>query len=77
MGLEIRPAVTNGNIRKWRNRMSQIIITLNKNDIGDLLLGGEVHIKPSVQEFDNLTDAIIKLYEHSYEKAEEVNDENY
>lgn len=55
--------------------MSQII-TLNKNDIGDLLLGGEVHIKLSAQEFDNLTDAIIKLDEHSYKKAEEVDEDD-
>ena len=56
-----------GSLKKWRNRMSQII-TLNKNDIGDLLLGGEVHIKPSVRSIDNLTNIVIKLDEHSYKK---------
>lgn len=40
-------------------------------------MGGEVHIKLSVQKFDNLTDTIIKLDEHSYTKTKEVNDENY
>lgn len=56
--------------------MSQILITLNKNDIGDLLLGGEVHIKPSVRSIDNLTNIVIKLDEHSYEKAEEVDEDD-
>lgn len=40
-------------------------------------MDGEVHIELSAQEFDNLTDVIIKLDEHSYTKAKEVNDENY
>ena len=40
--------------------MSEIIITLNKNDIGNLLLGGEVPIAPSASRFDNLQRIVIK-----------------
>ena len=40
--------------------MSEIIITLNKNDIGNLLLGGEISITPSVSRFDNLQGIVIK-----------------
>ena len=40
--------------------MSKIIITLNKNDIGNLLLGGEIPIAPSVSRFDNLQGIVIK-----------------
>ena len=40
--------------------MSEIIITLNKNDIGNLLLGGEIPITPSVSRFDNLQGIVIK-----------------
>ena len=40
--------------------MSEIIITLNKNDIGNLLLGGEISIAPSVSRFDNLQGIVIK-----------------
>ena len=40
--------------------MGKIIITLNKNDIGNLLLGGEIPIAPSVNRFDNLQGIVIK-----------------
>ena len=40
--------------------MSEIIITLNKNDVANLLLGGEIPITPSVSRFDNLQGIIIK-----------------
>ena len=40
--------------------MSEIIITLNKNDIGNLLLGGEIQIATSVSRFDNLQGIVIK-----------------
>ena len=40
--------------------MSEIIITLNKNDIGNLLLGGEIQIATSVSRFDNLQRIVIK-----------------
>lgn len=40
--------------------MSKIIITLNKNDIGNLLLGGEKSIASSVSRFDNLQGIVIK-----------------
>lgn len=40
--------------------MSKIIITLNKNNIGNLLLGGEITMVPSVSRFDNLQGIVIK-----------------
>ena len=45
--------------------MSEIIITLNKNDIGNLLLGGEIPIAPSVSRFDNLHGIVIKYDEYN------------
>ena len=45
--------------------MSEIIITLNKNDIGNLLLGGEISIAPSVSRFDNLQGIVIKHDEYN------------
>ena len=45
--------------------MSKIIITLNKNDIGNLLLGGEIPIAPSVNRFDNLQGIVIKYDEYN------------
>ena len=45
--------------------MSKIIITLNKNDIGNLLLGGEIPITPSVSRFDNLQGIVIKYDEYN------------
>lgn len=53
--------------------MARIIINLERSDIGDLLLGGEIHITPYVQKFDNLTDIVIKYDE--YNNSQEV-DEN-
>ena len=40
--------------------MSKIIITLNKNDIGNLLLGGEIQIATSVSRFYNLQRIVMK-----------------
>ena len=40
--------------------MSKIIITLNKNNIANLLLGGEIQMVPSVSRFDNLQGIVIK-----------------
>ena len=40
--------------------MSEIIITLNKNDIGNLLLGGEIPITPNFSMFNNLQGIVIK-----------------
>ena len=40
--------------------MSEIIITLNKNDIGNLLLGGEIQTVTSISRFDNLQRIVIK-----------------
>ena len=45
--------------------MSKIIITLNKNDIGNLLLGGEIPIAPRVSRFDNLQGIVIKYDEYN------------
>ena len=44
--------------------MSEIIITLNKNDIANLLLGREIPIAPSVNRFDNLQGIVIKHDEY-------------
>ena len=45
--------------------MSKIIITLNKNDISNLLLGGEVSITPSVKMLSNLQGIVIKHDEYN------------
>lgn len=45
--------------------MSEIIISLNKNDIANLLLGGEIQIATSVSRFDNLQGVVIKHDEHN------------
>lgn len=56
--------------------MARIIITLTKNDIGNLLLGEELHIIPSVHKFDNLSNIVLKFDEYSYNNtAEEVNED--
>ena len=46
--------------------MSKIIITLNKNDIGNLLLGGEIPIVPNFSMFNNLQGIVIK-YDDYYD----------
>ena len=46
--------------------MSKIIISLNKNDIGNLLLGGEIPITPSVNMLSNLQGIVIK-YDEIYD----------
>lgn len=54
--------------------MAGIIITLTKNDIGNLLLGEELYIIPSVHKFDNLTNIVLRFDEYSCNNtAEEVN----
>ena len=45
--------------------MSKIIITLNKNNIANLLLGGEIPIAPSVSRFDNLQGIVIKYDDYN------------
>ena len=45
--------------------MSKIIITLNKNDIGNLFLGGEIPITPSVKMLSNLQGIVIKYDEYN------------
>lgn len=59
--------------------MSEIIITLNKNDISNLLLGGEIPIAPSVSRFDNLQGIVIKYddYNNYCTVEEDRNDQFY
>ena len=58
--------------------MSEIIVTLNKNDIGNLLLGGEIPITPSVSRFDNLQGIVIKYDEYNdYCTVEEDCDDQF
>ena len=45
--------------------MSEIIITLNKNDIGNLLLGGEIPITLSVKTLSNLQRIVIKYDDYN------------
>ena len=45
--------------------MSKIIISLNKNDIANLLLGGEIPITPSVKMLSNLQRIVIKYDEYN------------
>ena len=56
--------------------MSEIIITLNKNDIGNLLLGGEIQIATSVSRFDNLQRIVMKYddYYNCFTVEEDWND---
>ena len=54
--------------------MAKIIITLSNEDIGNLLLGGEINITPSVQQFDNLTGVSIKS--DCYNEQFEVNEDD-
>ena len=41
-------------------KMSKIIITLNKTDIANILFGGEISMTPNVSKLDNLQQVIIK-----------------
>ena len=45
--------------------MSKIIITLNKKDIANLLLGGEIPITPSVKMLSNLQGIVIKYDDYN------------
>ena len=57
--------------------MSKIIITLNKNDIGNLLLGGEIPIAPNFSMFNNLQGIVIKYddYYDYFTVEEDLNNE--
>ena len=46
--------------------MSKIITTLNKNDIGNLLLGGDMRITPNFSMLSNLQEIVIK-YDDYYD----------
>ena len=50
--------------------MARIIITLSTEDIGNLLLGGEFNITPSVQKFDNLTGVVLKTDSYNCTESE-------
>ena len=41
--------------------MARIIISLCPEDIGNLLLGGEVTITPSVSKMDNLQEIVLRF----------------
>lgn len=56
--------------------MARIIITLSNADIGNLLLGAEVNITPSVQKFDNLTGVILKSEIYGYTESEVDEDDD-
>ena len=45
--------------------MSKIIIALNKNDIANLMLGGEIPITPSVKMLSDLQGIVIKYDEYN------------
>ena len=57
--------------------MSKIIITLNKNDIGNLLLGGEMPITPNFSMLSNLQGIVIKYddYYDYFTVEEDLNNE--
>ena len=46
--------------------MSKLMITLNKKDIDNLLLGGEIPITPNFSMFNNLQGIVIK-YDDYYD----------
>lgn len=55
--------------------MARIIISLSSDDIGNLLLGGEISVSPSVNNFDNLSEIIIKKDQYDCTDSEvEEND---
>lgn len=45
--------------------MSKIIISLGFRDIGDMLLGAEISIPPSVNRLDNLQSIVVKLDDYN------------
>ena len=45
--------------------MSKIIIALNKNDIANLMLGGEIPITHSVKMLSNLQGIVIKYDDYN------------
>lgn len=51
--------------------MSRIIITLTKEEIGNLLLGGEVSVPLHVTTYDNLQSVAIRSDEYSEQVREE------
>lgn len=55
--------------------MARIIISLCPEDIGNLLLGGEVTITPSVSKLDNLQEVVLRFDKYamldSFAKEEE------
>lgn len=53
--------------------MARIIISLCPEDIGNLLLGGEINVTPSMQKYDNLTGIVLRS--NNYSEQCEVEDE--
>lgn len=51
--------------------MARIIITLTKEEVGNILLGGEVQIPLCVTRHHNLQDIIVKCDEYSEQVKEE------
>lgn len=52
--------------------MARIIITLSTEEIGNLLLGGEINVTPCVQKYDNLTGIVLRNDNYSEQiKVEE------
>lgn len=45
--------------------MSKIIANLSKEDIGNLLLCGEIELSTSIQRYDNLQSVVIKFDDYS------------
>ena len=56
--------------------MSKIIVNLSKEDMGNLLLGGEIELSTSTQQYDNLQSVVIKCDDYSCSGyVESVNEE--
>lgn len=53
--------------------MATIIINMSDEDIGNLLLDGEIYVDPSIQKFDNLTGIILKRDKYGYTRSEVEN----
>ena len=57
--------------------MSKIIVNLSKEDMGNLLLGGEIELSTSTQQYDNLQSVVIKCDDYSCSGYVESVDEDW
>ena len=57
--------------------MSKIIANLSKEDIGNLLLCGEIELSASIQRYDNLQSIVIKFDNYSCSGYVESAEEDY